>query len=143
MSNRTIITFAAFFGLTAVILGAFGAHVLREQLTPQSLDSYRTGIFYQFIHALALLAISALSNLNGTKMKTFIGFCFIIGIFFFSGSIYFLSTKAATGLENLNWLGPITPIGGVFFIGGWLGLLLFYLTGVQRKKSDGSENIPG
>ena len=128
MSNKSIVCFAAFFALTAVILGAFGAHMLRSELTEQALESYKTGVYYQFVHAISLLVISLMPGLKRRKMRTFIAVCFVLGICFFSGSIYLLSTKAMTGLQSLAWMGPITPIGGVFFISGWLALFLHYLT---------------
>ena len=105
----------------AVILGAFGAHALSEKLSAQQLESYRTGVLYQFIHSLAILFIGALSHhISESKLRgsvVLLG----LGILFFSGSIYLLATADITGIPKA-FLGPITPIGGLLFIAGWFNL---------------------
>jgi uncharacterized membrane protein YgdD (TMEM256/DUF423 family) len=105
----------------AVVLGAFGAHALKERLAEDSLKVWNTAVLYHFIHALGIVMVVMISNMGlmserGTKWSILSLFA---GIAFFSGSLYFLSTRDITGLP-VAWLGPITPIGGVFFIGGWL-----------------------
>ena len=105
----------------AVVLGAFGAHALKERLAEDSLKVWNTAVLYHFIHALGIVMAVMISNMGliserGTKWSIRSLFA---GITFFSGSLYFLSTRDITGLP-VAWLGPITPIGGVFFIGGWL-----------------------
>lgn len=105
----------------AVVLGAFGAHALKERLAEDSLKVWNTAVLYHFIHALGIVMVVMISNMGlmserGTKWSIRSLFA---GIAFFSGSLYFLSTRDITGLP-VAWLGPITPIGGVFFIGGWL-----------------------
>ena len=105
----------------AVILGAFGAHALKERLAEDSLKVWNTAVLYHFIHAIGLILIIILSNMGlisekGTKWSLRSR---LAGIACFSGSLYFLSTRDITGLP-VAWLGPITPIGGLFFIGGWL-----------------------
>lgn len=100
----------AVIGGLAVVAGAFGAHALTNNLTSTSLEVWKTAVFYQFIHVLAILA------LNG---NTWTKLCWLIGIFLFSGSLYALSTSTLHGLA-ISWLGPITPLGGLFFILGWL-----------------------
>jgi uncharacterized membrane protein YgdD (TMEM256/DUF423 family) len=108
-------------GASAVILGAFGAHGLENTLTADSLDAYKTGVQYQFIHVLAaLVSMSLLRTQPGRLLKLTLVFQ-LLGIVFFSGSIYLLSTQSLTGLD-WPFLGPITPIGGVFFIVSWLTL---------------------
>lgn len=112
---------AFIFLAIAVILGAFGAHALKERLAEDSLKVWNTAVLYHFIHATGLILIIILSNIGlisekGTKWSLRSLFA---GIAFFSGSLYFLSTRDITGLP-VAWLGPITPIGGLFFIGGWL-----------------------
>ena len=120
--NKQIIITAAFFGLTAVILGAFGAHALKSSLTVIQLNNWRTGVEYQFYHALALLFLSTFSKYRSRLIKiAFLSFS--LGIVLFSGSLYLLSTLSITGLPT-SYLGPVTPLGGLFLIGGWLSLIL-------------------
>ena len=119
--NRTCLIAACAFGLTAVILGAFGAHALKAQLDADALKSFETGVRYQMWHALLLLMISVVSE----KMKAvkWVPWLFIVGIVLFSGSIYVLSCRPVLGLEDVSWLGPVTPLGGLLIIVGW-GVLL-------------------
>jgi len=112
----------ALAGLTGVLLGAFGAHGLRESLSPAMLTIYKTGVDYQMWHALALMGIALLLRYNPDE-KSLIraGWFFLLGIVFFSGSLYMLACF------NMKWLGMVTPVGGVFFIVGWVLLALFSL----------------
>lgn len=105
----------------AVVLGAFGAHALKARLSEASLEVWKTGVLYHFIHALGVLLIALLYKVEWLKPKSFqvSSWLMIIGILFFSGSIYGLSTTEIH-LFNVKWLGPITPFGGLFFISGWL-----------------------
>ncbi len=118
---RVLFTLGALFGALAVIFGAFGAHKLKELLTPDQLSSYDTAVKYQFYHVFAILT-SGLLWLKWPQ-SGFItsGWLFVVGILFFSGSIYLLSCKDLFNLGNFTKvLGPITPIGGVIFIVGWV-----------------------
>lgn len=109
--------------ITAVALGAFGAHGLKAVLSENNLEVFKTGVFYQFVHGLGLLMAIILSKIYPIKkIKNSIIF-FTLGILFFSGSLYLLSTRELTGL-GLGFLGPITPIGGLFFMLGWAFLAL-------------------
>lgn len=105
----------------AVVLGAFGAHALKARLSEASLEVWKTGVLYHFIHALGVLLLALLYKVEWLKPKSFqvSSWLMIIGILFFSGSIYGLSTTEIH-LFNVKWLGPITPFGGLFFISGWL-----------------------
>ncbi len=109
-------------GALAVILGAFGAHYLKAHLSNHHLTSYQTGIAYHFYHLLAMLGCYSLYVLLKNKRLLISFYLFFVGILLFSGSIYLLSTQTLTGL-SIKWLGPITPIGGVLFILGWLNFL--------------------
>lgn len=120
--KRTLFS-AALFGGLAVILGAFGAHALKEKLEPSSLAVFDTAVKYQFYHALALIAVFLLNERSAHRYYRYAATCFTIGICLFSGSLYLLSTASLTGL-SLKALGPITPLGGLFFIAGWVLLLL-------------------
>lgn len=130
MNKYTAIAWASAFGFIAVILGALGAHALKAQLEPHSLESFNTGVRYQAWHAVALLAIG-MGNINLRYLKGVV-WCWIIGTFCFSGSIYLLSTSAITGI-HWNFLGPITPLGGLFFIAGWL---LIFLSAISFNKQE-------
>ena len=110
----------ALLAFLAVALGAFGAHTLNELLTTEKLNSFETGVRYQFYHSLALLIIGLNANkLNATAL---IGKFMLIGIVFFSFSIYLLSLQELIGI-NLSLLGPITPIGGLLLMISWLILI--------------------
>jgi uncharacterized membrane protein YgdD (TMEM256/DUF423 family) len=120
--NKRIVIIASIFGMLAVILGAFGAHGLRDKVTAVELDTWRTAVDYQFYHTLALLFLSRYGK-GSSRMVSVSFISFTIGIILFSGSLYILSTRTITGL-NWPFLGPITPVGGTFMIIGWVGLLL-------------------
>lgn len=120
--NKRIILTAAIFGLIAVVLGAFGAHGLQGKVADEQLENWKTAVNYQFYHTLALLFLATFSRArNGLISLAYFGFT--LGILLFSGSLYLLSTRAITGLSS-GLLGPITPIGGVCFILGWIGLFM-------------------
>lgn len=120
MERRILIT-AAVLGVTAIILGAFGAHALKKVLNPDQLTSFEAGVRYQMYHALFLLFLGNLSFLT-IKEKSIIFYLALIGVLLFSGSIYLLSTSGITGIKS-KILGPITPIGGLFLIISWLYFL--------------------
>ncbi|MDB5286596.1 MAG: hypothetical protein JWR05_1545 [Mucilaginibacter sp.] len=119
--NKQIIITASLFGALAVIAGAFGAHALRALLSPKQLEVWQTAVQYQFYHVFALLFLSTFSRF---KNKLIVGtyYLFTVGIIFFSGSLYLLSCRDLLGMPGLAVLGPITPIGGLLFIIGWVML---------------------
>jgi len=118
---------AAIFGALAVILGAYGAHGLKPLLDEYSLSIYEKGITYQFYHTFALLAITLLMSRSTNSMLMWSGNCFALGILFFCGSLYLLATRSLLHTEGLTpILGPITPLGGLFFIAGWVFLGLYF-----------------
>ncbi|PTX59282.1 uncharacterized membrane protein YgdD (TMEM256/DUF423 family) [Kordia periserrulae] len=126
MRKKILIT-GAILGLLAVILGAFGAHALKKVLTVDQLASFETGVRYQMYHAFFLLFVG-MSNVVSLKMLRLIYVFVLWGILLFSGSIYLLATKDATGID-ITSIGFITPIGGALLIIGWitLGLNFFKL----------------
>lgn len=128
--ERKIIATAAFLGLTAIILGAFGAHALKNNLTPEQLISFETGVKYQMYHALFLLFLGLSAVFLTDKTKKLMYWLVVLGVAFFSGSIYLLTTKNVTGID-FKFLGPITPIGGTLLIVAW-GILFVK---VLNKKS--------
>ncbi len=114
---RRCIFWGALFGLSGVMIGAFGAHGLKALFTADQLAIYHTGVDYQFVHALALLLLGALAQHQTPKAWQLAATLFIAGVFIFSGSLYLLV------LTDISWLGAITPIGGMSFIAGWTALL--------------------
>ncbi len=115
--ERKVACVAALMGMTAIILGAFGAHALKKQLSVEQLESFETGVKYQMYHALFLLFLGMNTFLNEKVKKTLFQLV-IFGVFFFSGSIYLLTTKAITGVD-FKFIGIVTPIGGVLLIMAW------------------------
>ena len=111
---KLFITLASLSGMFAVMLGAFGAHALKARLDEYSLGVFETAVQYHFYHSLALLAVGmlALSQPQTTLLKSS-GWLFFLGILVFSGSLYILS------ITGMRWLGAVTPLGGLAFIGGW------------------------
>ncbi len=106
---------AGFSGATAVALGAFAAHGLKQIISEDQLRIFHTGVEYHFYHTFALFAVAFLSEKINSKVINFSGWLFTAGIILFSGSLYLLAT-----LPSLYWVGIITPIGGLCFILGWL-----------------------
>ena len=110
--DRTFLIVAAFSGFTGVTLGAFGAHGLRDRISPDLLAVYQTGVQYHLIHAVALLAV-AMAPRAASRFFPTAGWLFVLGIVLFSGSLY---TMAVTGMTRL---GMVTPLGGLAFLAGW------------------------
>lgn len=115
--SKKITCTAAILGLTAIILGAFGAHALKKVLSPEQLTTFETGIKYQMYHALFLLFLAS-TNLIANNTKKIIFYAIVTGVILFSGSIYILATSNLTGI-NFKPIGILTPIGGLFLIAGW------------------------
>lgn len=121
--NKRIIIFASIFGVLAVILGAFGAHSLNKLISAGDLDTWNTAVQYHFYHTLALLFLSTFSRFKSKAINAASWF-FTFGILFFSGSLYFLAVKSILNFNNVGLIGPLTPIGGLLFILGWISLLV-------------------
>ena len=130
--DKKIISTAALFGIIAIILGAFGAHGLKHVLTIEQLTTFETGVRYQMYHALFLLFIGTTTLINQKLKKTILNLT-IIGVLFFSGSIYLLATNSLTPID-FKVIGCITPIGGLFLIFSWF-LLFFDLIKPVKKKN--------
>ncbi len=122
--TKTFLQIGSLFALLAVVLGAFGAHGLEAQLSPERLDTFETGVRYHFYHSFALLATALIGQYFSHKLIRTAGWLFAVGILLFSGSIYLLACRDILGIESWIWLGPITPIGGTFFIVGWALLMV-------------------
>jgi len=125
--------FGSLFAMSAVILGAFGAHALKEVLEPEQLHSFETGVRYQMYHALVIVMISLKGHHFHLNRENLIVTLFGTGICLFSGSIYLLNLQDLMGV-NLGILGPITPIGGTLLIGAWGVLVYEAITLLAKKK---------
>ncbi len=120
--ERKIISIAAVMGMVAIILGAFGAHSLKQFLSLEQLIAFETGVKYQMYHALFLLFLG-INNLLVEKEKKVVLRLVVYGIVFFSGSIYLLATKPITGVD-FKIIGIVTPVGGTLLILAW-GILFW------------------
>ena len=125
MKNTLVI--AAISGMLAVMLGAFGAHILKNIISDEMLEVYKTGIQYQFYHTFALLVVGILMKFNSSKVLKWSSYFFIVGIILFSGSLYVM---AITGIKLV---GIITPFGGVLWIIAWI-LLVVHCTKFISKN---------
>jgi uncharacterized membrane protein YgdD (TMEM256/DUF423 family) len=119
--------FASILGLVSVAMGAFGAHALKDILEPEALQSYETGVRYMMIHALTLLFLNNSTALE-QKTKNTLSYLFMIGIVFFSGSIFAIQLK----LADASSIWFITPLGGMFLISGWLGMVVAFF---KKKRA--------
>lgn len=128
MSRRIILT-ASLCGAIAVIFGAFGAHSLKNVLSSGSVEIWAKGVEYQFYHTFALLFLSQFAT-NNDKLVKWSYIFFTLGIVLFSGSLYLLATREILNIGFLNYIGPITPIGGLCFILGWT---LLFIAASKRK----------
>lgn len=120
MFKNLIIT--SFLGMLAIILGAFGAHALKDILTTDQLLSFETAVRYQMYHVIVLLFVNIYEGFSDNQKNT-ISYFFFIGILFFSGSIYLIQTTSITAKSI--WF--ITPLGGLFFIIGWVLMIVIFI----------------
>jgi uncharacterized membrane protein YgdD (TMEM256/DUF423 family) len=119
MLIKLAVAFAALSGGLGVALGAFGAHALRGNIEPRLMDTFQTAVQYQMIHSLAIILVAILIHQWGRSLALEISvYSMAAGIVLFSGSLYGLV------LTEMRWLGPVTPIGGLLFIAGWIALLI-------------------
>ncbi|WP_420460291.1 DUF423 domain-containing protein [Neolewinella sp.] len=125
MNQQSLWRLTAVLGALSVALGAFAAHGLRELVGPAELLTFETGVRYQFYHtfALGLAAVAYyLPTINVHRLRT-AAWLWLFGILLFSGSLYLLSLREVHGLP-VSFLGPVTPVGGLLLIGGWVALFL-------------------
>jgi uncharacterized membrane protein YgdD (TMEM256/DUF423 family) len=120
-SSRFHIFCGLSFACLGVVIGAFAAHGLKPLLSLKEINNFETGVKYQFYHAFALVVLGLLGAHFPRQERLFklAGFCFFIGIFLFSGSLYLLSTQSIFNI-TIPLLGPITPLGGLLLIFGWI-----------------------
>jgi len=128
--NKKVLILGSFLGLLSVILGAFAAHGLEKLIDPESISSFQTGVRYQMYHAILLLYVDS-SKLISQKKKMVLFYLLGLGVLFFSGSIYGLSTNSLSGFDFKS-VAFITPVGGLLLVLSWLVLLLNFI----KIKSD-------
>jgi uncharacterized membrane protein YgdD (TMEM256/DUF423 family) len=128
--NKTFLKVGFFLGALSVVLGAFAAHALKNNITSNAYDIFETAVKYQFYHVFALIITAVLFAEYNKRFITWAGRFFILGIILFSGSLYFLTAIKAMVKPGFNWVGAITPIGGICFVLGWICLF----TAVVKKS---------
>ncbi|MDM1379829.1 DUF423 domain-containing protein [Myroides marinus] len=121
--NTTALIAGSIYGALAIILGAFGAHALKKHMTAERLESFEVGVKYQMYHAIFLVVLGLMPSQLDIRSAINI---IIIGVFLFSFSIYGL-TLSATFKKKIKILGPITPIGGLCMVIGWVMLLIQFI----------------
>jgi len=118
--NKKLLLIGAMMGMLAVAIGAFGAHGLEGKISAKRIGTFETGVAYHFYHTFAIFITVWLATHFKDKSFLRAGWFFVIGLLFFSGSLYLLATQTLLGIENwTKIIGPFTPIGGLFFILGW------------------------
>jgi len=118
--SKLIIILAGVNGFLAVSIGAFAAHMLRDRLSPELLNTFQTGVQYHMYHALALLGIGLMMlNFSVSNLLRISAYLMMSGIILFSGSLYLLS------ITGIQWLGAITPLGGLCFLTAWALIIWF------------------
>ncbi|QYJ96673.1 DUF423 domain-containing protein [Shewanella alkalitolerans] len=122
--RKGFLLLAALSGFLAVALGAFGAHGLKQVTTPEMIDIFNLGVEYQFYHTFVLIAVAFSGHWLKSRLIDWAGYLFLLGIVMFSGSLYLYV------LVGSKWTGPVTPMGGVCFLLGWL----FIAVAVWRNR---------
>ena len=118
--NRTFLLVGAAYGFLGVAFGAFGAHALKDRLSPEMLAVFETGVRYQMYHAFAILLVAAaMGHFGEARLLPIAGWLFAAGVLLFSGSLYALT------LTDVRMFGAVTPIGGLLFLAGWFCLAFF------------------
>lgn len=124
------LTIASFLGLLGIVLGAFGAHALKNKLSINAFDSFQTAIRYQMYHVIILLLINFFTGFT-EKQKTILSYMFFLGILLFSGSIYAIYLLGVS--SKSIWF--ITPLGGLFFVVGWVLMMVYFLKKLSKTNS--------
>lgn len=123
--NKKVLILGAILGMLAIVLGAFAAHGLEKLIDKDAIETFQTGVRYQMYHALLLLFVGSTHFLT-RKSKIYIFYLIGVGVLFFSGSIYGLSTNALSGFDFKN-IGFVTPIGGFLLILAWIIMLINFI----------------
>ncbi|HEX2533987.1 MAG TPA: DUF423 domain-containing protein [Chitinophagaceae bacterium] len=125
--QKLFLTLGSLLAALGVVLGAFGAHKLKELVSPESVATYQTGVQYQMYHAFALLVVGILAGRTPSSFLNYAGIFFLAGVVLFSGSLYLIVSLKAMNKAVVPGIGILTPIGGLLFIVGWALLLLAVL----------------
>lgn len=128
--HKSFLKIATILGALAVILGAFAAHSLKQVVSDNAVNTFETGVRYQFYHAFALLAAGLIYKDFTNKWISYAGKFFITGIILFSGSLYVLTFFVALVKPAASWIGIVTPFGGLAFILGWV----FLFIGIKKER---------
>lgn len=128
--HKGFLKIAAFIGMLSVALGAFASHALKGMVSDHAVATFETGVRYQFYHVFALLAVGIIYKEFPSGKLIWAGRLFITGILLFSGSLYTLAIVQASVKPGYNWIGAITPFGGICFIAGWV---LFFFTLLRKN----------
>ncbi|HTR27668.1 MAG TPA: DUF423 domain-containing protein [Puia sp.] len=130
--HKSFLSVAAVLGALSVALGAFAAHRLKEIVSPEAVAIFETGVRYQFYHVFALLFVGLMPDRVSNRWAVWAGNCFIMGIIFFCGSLYTLTALKAAEVSPMKLIGIATPVGGAFFIAGWIFLWLAVITSDKK-----------
>ena len=125
--HRWFLIAAALLGAFSVALGAFAAHGLRQVASADVVTTFETGVRYQFYHVFALLAAAILYERFPGRLMQWAGNCFQLGILLFSGSLYLMTALKVADTSGAEKIGVITPVGGLFFIVGWMLMLIVFI----------------
>jgi len=129
--HKSFLFTASLFGIIAVSLGAFGAHALKKIVSAEIVSSFQTGVQYQMYHVFALFVTGILHEKFAGMWLRWAGIFFICGIILFSGSLYLITFLKASERVVPDSVGLVTPVGGLFFILGWI----FLLTGIVKNRN--------
>lgn len=133
--HRAYIKLGAIMAALSVLIGAFGAHLLKKYLSPEVLATFHTGVTYQFFHSLAIIITGLLLKRYPNNMMMWAGRMFTLGIIFFSGSLYLLVLLQSFKGTGLGAFSLLTPLGGLLFVAGWLAIVM----GVPNNKPLGND----
>ncbi|HTE08811.1 MAG TPA: DUF423 domain-containing protein [Flavitalea sp.] len=135
--HRPFLLISFILAALAVVLGAFGAHALKQTLSAESLGAFETGVRYQFYHCFALMVTGIIYENYRNIWIRFAGYAFVAGVLLFSGSLYLLVWLKTTPSTGLSGVGIVTPIGGLCLIAGWI----FLLSGLMIRRSSALKSI--
>lgn len=127
--HKTFLIVASILGSLAVAMGAFGAHALKRMVSDAAVNIFETAVRYQFYHVFAIALVGILFKDFTNKWMIWAGYLFIVGIILFSGSLYVLTYIKAAVKPGYNWVGIITPVGGLAFVAGWLFIAMGLIKG--------------
>ncbi len=140
--RKKLLRTGSILGMLAVLIGAMGAHSLEGVLSPEGMETFQTGVRYHFYHVFAILICTVLIHFGKKSLLWYAGLAFAIGIGLFSGSLYLLSFQENFALPT-DLLGPVTPVGGLFFVAGWILLFASSYQKPEKVKTRKRRNYEG